>query len=200
MRATQAFQAPTQISASELIELMLHGSDPAILDLRTWDEYCRGHVPGSLSVPFDDLMAALDEFSSRASGFVFVCQKGDLSELARQHVTDDGQAPGTVLVGGYDQWVEVGGDIDVIPLPWPLERQIRFVAGMVVVTGLLLGMWHPAARWIVGGLGCALMFSGISGFCGLGNLLLRAPANRRPAPSVPDVIAELDRREMTRAS
>jgi rhodanese-related sulfurtransferase/DNA-binding transcriptional ArsR family regulator len=46
------------VEASELMELLSDGS-VIILDVRPEEEYRAGHIPGALSVPVDDLEAAL---------------------------------------------------------------------------------------------------------------------------------------------
>ena len=186
MRIPESFQTPTEIQATELVELMLHGSRPAILDLRSWQDYCSGHIAGALSVPFDELTTEAALSSDHGPGFILVSQDGDLAELARQRLEHLG-APVTVLVGGMDRWTTVGGDLEEVALPWPMERQIRFVAGGIVVVGLAAGAYYPPTRWIAAFIGSALMFSGVSGRCGLANLLMRLKWNRPAAPSVSDV-------------
>ncbi len=64
-----------------------------------------------------------------------------------------------------------------------LERQVRIVAGSLVVIGVVLGYFvHP---WFVGlsaFVGAGLVFAGITDFCGMGLLLAKFPWNaQKPA-------------------
>ncbi|NIP94254.1 MAG: DUF2892 domain-containing protein, partial [Akkermansiaceae bacterium] len=62
--------------------------------------------------------------------------------------------------------------------PWPLERQLRLAAGLLVLTGLTLALFWPGAivlSWLVGG---GLVFAALADWCGMGLLLAKAPWNR----------------------
>lgn len=60
-----------------------------------------------------------------------------------------------------------------------MERQIRLTAGIIVVLGLLLGFFvTPWFYLIVLFMGAGLIFSGLTGECGLGVLLMHLPWNK----------------------
>jgi len=65
-------------------------------------------------------------------------------------------------------------------MPMPLERQVRIAAGGLVFLGtalaLAVSLWFAVIPLFVGG---GLVYSGVSGTCGLGLLLARMPWNRR---------------------
>ena len=61
---------------------------------------------------------------------------------------------------------------------WSLERQVRLVAGTLVLTGILLGYFvHPGWLFLSGFVGCSLVIAGFTNFCLMGVLLARAPWN-----------------------
>jgi hypothetical protein len=63
-------------------------------------------------------------------------------------------------------------------VPWSLDRQVRFAAGLLVLVGLALALRWPAAialSWFVGG---GLVFAALTDWCGMGLLLAKAPWNR----------------------
>ena len=60
-----------------------------------------------------------------------------------------------------------------------LERQVRIVAGSLVLIGVILG-WqvHPAFYGLSGFIGAGLLFAGISNTCGMGMMLAKMPWNK----------------------
>ena len=60
-----------------------------------------------------------------------------------------------------------------------LERQVRIVAGALVLAGTLLGIfWNRLFLGLPALIGGGLVFAGITDTCGLGMLLARMPWNR----------------------
>ena len=60
-----------------------------------------------------------------------------------------------------------------------LERQVRIGAGALVVVGVVLAqMVNPGFVWLSAFVGAGLVFAGVTGFCGMGLLLAKAPWNR----------------------
>jgi acetyltransferase-like isoleucine patch superfamily enzyme len=60
-----------------------------------------------------------------------------------------------------------------------IERQVRIGAGILVLTGVILGfLIHPAFFGLSAFIGAGLVFAGVTDWCGMGLLLARAPWNR----------------------
>lgn len=82
--------------------------------------------------------------------------------------------------GGMAAWQAAG-----LPLegderaPWSIERQVRFVAGTLVLAGVLLGVFvaQPLV-WLAGLVGAGLVFAAATDTCTMGLLLARLPWNR----------------------
>jgi NADPH-dependent 2,4-dienoyl-CoA reductase/sulfur reductase-like enzyme/rhodanese-related sulfurtransferase len=76
--------------------------DPAthvLLDVRNFGEYAKGHVPGSLNIPVDELRSRLDEVPRRT---VFVhCQVGFRGHLATRILKENGYRSVFNITGGY---------------------------------------------------------------------------------------------------
>lgn len=92
-----------------------------------------------------------------------------------------------MLEGGLEAWRKAG-----LPLhldrkqPLPLMRQVQIGAGSLVLVGVLLG--YLASPWfflLAGFVGAGLLQAGVTGWCGMANLLQLMPWNRpdRPAPA-----------------
>jgi hypothetical protein len=59
-------------------------------------------------------------------------------------------------------------------------RQVQIAAGALVLLGLLLALLlSPWFALLSAAVGAGLIFAGLSGFCGLAELLQRLPYNRR---------------------
>jgi hypothetical protein len=61
-----------------------------------------------------------------------------------------------------------------------LERQVRVAAGLLVLTGVILGTWvHPGFHGLAGFVGAGLVFAGLTDWCGMAMLLAKMPWNQR---------------------
>jgi rhodanese-related sulfurtransferase len=85
-----------------------------------------------------------------------------------------------LLQGGLDAWAAAN-----LPLerdrkaPLELMRQVQIAAGLLVLTGTVLGLVvHPAFFGLPAFVGAGLTFAGATGFCGMARLLQNAPWNR----------------------
>jgi hypothetical protein len=61
---------------------------------------------------------------------------------------------------------------------WSLERQVRVVAGSLVLLGILLSLVHPAFLGLSAFVGAGLIFAGVTDYCGMALLLARMPWNK----------------------
>lgn len=76
--------------------------DVLILDVRSAEEYARGHVPGALNIPHTEVGARLDELSGAQHRPVVVyCEKGGRA----------GQAEATLLAAGFTDLHHLEGDM-----------------------------------------------------------------------------------------
>ncbi|AWN30519.1 MULTISPECIES: rhodanese-like domain-containing protein [unclassified Streptomyces] len=158
-----------------------------VLDVRTPGEYTSGHLPGALNVPLDQLQRALPDIrqAARRGDLLVVCASGARSENACKLLAEHGITAAT-LAGGTNAWVAEGHTLhhpEGTPrTAWAMERQVRLTAGTLVLTGLALGMIHPALQLISAGVAGGLVFSALTNTCGMAAVLAKLPYNRpRPA-------------------
>jgi predicted branched-subunit amino acid permease len=65
-------------------------------------------------------------------------------------------------------------------VPQGLERQVRFVAGLLVLLGVILSLVvHPYFIGISAFVGAGLTFAGATDWCGMGLLLAKMPWNQQ---------------------
>lgn len=154
-----------------------------VLDVRTPGEYAGGHLPGALNIPLDHLDRALPDIrdAARRGDILIVCASGARSERACHTLAAHG-IPTATLAGGTGAWAESGNALQhpegTRRTTWSMERQVRFTAGAVVLTGLALGRLRPAFRLASAGIAGGLVFSALSDTCGMAAILARLPHNR----------------------
>lgn len=176
--------APT-VSVSEVLE----GSDAVLLDVRTGAEHESVHIAGSVNVPLD----RLDEFAETIAGLgapiVCVCQTGNRAQQAMQKLVAAGASDVKVLEGGIVAWDKAGAPVERGKAKWAMDRQVRGVAGSLVLTGLVLGTKWPRARALAWMVGAGLTWSAISNSCYMAMALAKLPYNRSERDCAADIEA-----------
>ncbi|MEV1294559.1 YgaP-like transmembrane domain [Pseudonocardia sp. NPDC049635] len=114
------------------------------------------------------------------------------AEQGRRHLAAAGLDTARVLDGGVPAYAAAGGDVVHGRTVWAMERQVRLVAGSLVLTGILGGRFvSPKLRLLAGGIGTGLTFSALSDTCAMAGLLAKLPFNRGVVE--PDPAAVIDR-------
>lgn len=78
-------------------------TEPFVLDVRTPEEFARGHVPGATNIPVDDLRRRLGEVP-RDRPIVAYCQVGMRGYLATRILLQSGFPRTANLSGGWTTW------------------------------------------------------------------------------------------------
>jgi rhodanese-related sulfurtransferase len=157
-----------------------------ILDVRTPAEFGGTHVAGARNLPLDQVrqdnfVARITELGWKQGDAIYLlCKSGQRATMAADRLQGLGLNL-CVIEGGTDACALVGlpvnrGDRQVISL----ERQVRIVAGSLVLAGVLLGwLVNPACFVLSGFVGAGLVFAGVTDTCAMGMLLARMPWNRK---------------------
>lgn len=160
-------------------EARFRNKEVRLLDVRTPAEYEGRHIPGSTLIPLDELARFSNELADIAQPLVLVCRSGNRAEQAREQLAREGVTNAFVMEGGIKAWEAEGYDLKEGAKRWDLERQVRFAAGLMVLTGAALGfLVNPAFYAISAFVGAGLTFSAITNTCAMGTLLARLPYNR----------------------
>jgi rhodanese-related sulfurtransferase len=149
------------------------------IDVREYPEFASGHIADSVLVPLGTLVHTSRAWD-KADRLTFVCKSGRRAEQARQWLEAEGFSSLAVLDGGIDAWRADGKPLKIAERkPWAIERQVRIMAGTLVLLTLALGFfltpWVFLATAVVG---AGLVFAGISDTCMMGSLLAKLPWNR----------------------
>lgn len=172
----------TTITPQKLSELIHSGAAVELIDVRTPVEYREVHVSCARNVPLDQLNAA--QFAagrSAAEPLYVICRSGSRGKQACEKFLAAGYTNVVNVEGGTQAWDQAGLPVVRGKKAISLERQVRIAAGLLVVTGSVLG-YFVSPYWI--GLsafvGAGLTFAGITDTCGMGMLLARMPWNQVP--------------------
>ena len=186
------------IDAPTLVERLGDGSsaDPTLIDVRTPVEFEAGHIPGAVNIPLDQLEGSLDELRGALHDcdVVLVCRSGQRAGQAQQALQAAGLTSPAVLSGGITDWEKTGGPVNRGRRMWDLERQVRFAAGSLVLTGIAASTVAPRTKWLSAFVGGGLVFAAVSNTCAMGMALATMPWNRRGTPSAVCPVDQLSRK------
>ena len=94
---------PHVINNDELLEKANSNKDITIIDVREPAEYKFSHIPGSLSIPFNELESRLTEFDKNGEIFI-ICRSGNRSNFACQLMEKQGFSNVKNVIQGMVQW------------------------------------------------------------------------------------------------
>lgn len=151
-----------------------------LVDIRGADEHAREHIPGAVNLPLD----RIGDLPCDGRPVVFHCKSGmrTAANAAQLGAAAQG-APCYILEGGIEAWSKAGQPT-VADRSQPLEisRQVQLTAGALVLIGVLLGQFvAPGFFALSAFVGAGLIFAGVTGWCGLANLMRAMPWNRLTA-------------------
>ncbi|MFN3349362.1 rhodanese family protein [Pseudorhodoplanes sp.] len=176
--------ALTLISPQRAAELMREGA--VLVDIRERDEHARERIEGARH----HALSLLDREHPARPGddvLIFHCRSGARTTQNAPQLAK-GVPAGVetyVLDGGIEAWKKAGLPVTVDrKAPLPIMRQVQIAAGSLVVLGTVLGATvSPGFYLLAGFVGAGLVFAGVTGFCGMANVLALMPWNRQPTSS-----------------
>ena len=170
------------IKPGELAELHKNGKKIDLIDVRTPVEYREVHVEFARNVPLDQLDAAglmQARHGSADESLYVICRSGSRGEQACEKFLKSGFSNVFNVEGGTMACVEAGLPVVRGKKAISLERQVRVVAGSLVLLGAALGWFvHPAFIALSAFIGAGLVVAGITDTCGMGMILARMPWNQ----------------------
>jgi rhodanese-related sulfurtransferase len=177
----------------ELQELLQRHTALTMIDVRTPAEFSSAHIPGSYNVPLDQLPEHADLLRSvNGEPVVLICRSGSRARQAETTLLGADLPRVHVLQGGLAAW-----EAQRLPLRrgaarWSLERQVRGVAGALVLGGVVAGwlVWPPLTA-LAAAVGGGLAFSAVTDTCGLAMLLSRLPYNRQPTCDISGMLQQM---------
>lgn len=173
------------ISANELREKIAAGHAIELIDVRTPVEFRKFHASGAKLLPLDQFDAQV--LSRSATGEIYLlCQSGGRAKQAAEKLMAAGFKNAVVVEGGTQAWEQAGLPVQRGKPTIPLERQVRIVAGAMVLLGSSLCFFvHPYMIALNVFVGASLLVSGLTGACGMGMVLAKMPWNQVRDNSLP---------------
>ena len=167
------------ISPTDARRLLDKGA--TLVDIREADEHAREKIPGARNLPLSKLAEA--DLGAHHKLIIFHCKSGARTQANAPRLAAklDPACDAFVVDGGLDAWRKAGLPVATDRRqPIELQRQVQMGAGSLVFVGTLLGLlvspWFFAVPAFVG---VGLITAGLTGFCGMARMLMRAPWNRQ---------------------
>ncbi|KPM57338.1 sulfurtransferase [Frankia sp. R43] len=183
---------PATIDAATLTQLMATAQPPRLVDVRTPGEFETAHIPGSHNVPLDLLRTHLSDLRTHLDDHVvLVCGSGQRAAAAAADLAAAGVASPLVLTGGLGAWQALDAPVRAGRPRWELERQVRLVAGSLVLGSVAASTVIPRAKWVAAGIGTGLTVAALTNTCTMAMLLAKLPYNRGARLDIDGVIATL---------
>jgi rhodanese-related sulfurtransferase len=186
--------APTAdaITSGDLRKLLESSTAPRVVDVRTPAEFETSHISGSYNVPLDVLDQHTREVAERLDqGVVLVCRSGQRSTKAQTLLRNAGLTGGRVLDKGITDWEGQGYSVDRGAQRWDLERQVRLVAGSIVLSSVVGSVAIPRLKWLAAGIGGGLTYAAISNTCAMATALSKLPYNRGASSDAQTILSGL---------
>jgi rhodanese-related sulfurtransferase len=147
------------------------------IDVRTPGEYRASHIEDVENFPLDQIEARSEEFKNFKEIYI-QCGTGARSAQAakkiRQHkmVIFD-------FCGGLTEWTNAGYPVIEKKGTLPIIRQVMITAGSLVLLGAIASLLgYSYGVYLAGFIGAGLLFSGVSGWCGMALVLGKMPWNK----------------------
>ena len=158
----------------------LENGDIHLVDVREQVEFAGSRVAEARSLPLSELEKRHTELDHSKPIYV-MCRTGRRSAEAQKLLARLGFQNVINVSGGIEEWRK-----NRLPLerdekaPWSIERQVRFAAGALVLSGVLLSIFvHPYFIAVPGLIGLGLVITAAIDWCGMGLLIAKMPWNRR---------------------
>ncbi|MBR1127375.1 rhodanese family protein [Bradyrhizobium iriomotense] len=152
-----------------------------LIDIREADEHAREKIIGARNLPLSRLDEA-DLATHPGTPVIFHCKSGARTQAngSRLAAKLDGTCDAFIVGGGLDAWRKAGLPVATDRRrPLELQRQVQIGAGSLAFFGTLLGLLVSPWFFVVPAfVGAGLMTAGVTGFCGMARILMRAPWNR----------------------
>jgi len=170
------------IDTETLREMLSTHAPVQTLDVRSAAEFATGHVPGAVNIPMEQVESRIEDLPQ--GPLVLICEGGKRAEIVAGWLAERPNV--TVLAGGTRAWKNAGYPvIACAPCRWTLERQVRLIAGLLVLVGTLAAVLiNPKWLYLAMFIGAGLTFAGATNICGMAVVLAKMPWNSERKPKL----------------
>lgn len=175
------------VSPQAVEDLLRAGRTIELIDVRTPAEFGELHLTCARNEPLERLDPA-KVMAARTGDpdepLYVICRSGKRGEQACQKFLAAGFENVINVDGGTLACADAGLAVVRGKKAMPLERQVRIVAGLLVLAGAVLAVVvHPWCIGLSGFVGAGLVFAGITDTCPMAMLIAKMPWNQVAAPT-----------------
>jgi rhodanese-related sulfurtransferase len=165
----------TVISPEETLRKIQQGA--LLVDIREVDEVQREWVKDAVNYPLSTLH---DPINITNNEVIFTCRSGMRTQQNETLLASKINKPGYILEGGINGWVKAGNKtFKNLKQPLEINRQVQITAGSFGLIGAILALTlSPNFAYIPAFIGAGLVFSGVTGTCGMAKMLKIMPWNK----------------------
>ena len=160
--------------------LLKQDSQAKILDVRSALEFSQVHIEHSLNIPIDIISAKINELSQSRQNYLVLCHTGNRAAMAADMLIQSGIHTVKVMEGGIIRWQKEKLPVIKGQGGMSLERQVRLIAGSLVLLGIMMS-WrlHWAFIFVSVFVSSGLIYAGLTDNCLMGMLLMKLPYNKK---------------------
>lgn len=147
-----------------------------IVDVRSRDEFARGHIPQSINIPLEELPQALPRLQQLPK-VILSCQSGNRAQQAYTQLSAQNVRPLYVLAGGLHGWRGAKRPVQSWQRGISLMRQVQIVAGAMILAGYFI----PTLSVLPLIVGAGLLVAGLTNTCLMAQVLSKMPWNHASA-------------------
>ncbi len=146
-----------------------------IIDVRNDFEFKAKRIDGSINIPLPVLENNLSKLNQDKPCYL-ICRSGKRAYLAQDILVKHGFKP-IVLTGGIMSYDASNLPVinEKVGLHFSIEQQVQILVGSLILLGVSIRQW----QFLIIVCGVGLLYTGLSGSCLLGKLLMKAPWNNR---------------------
>ena len=163
----------------EVIDSEASNDTVAFINVCTPAEFKERHIEGVRNIPLDTLDQHVDELNAKSTVYIH-CRSGNRGRQAIEKLDKLGVTAELVNVeGGLMAWQEAGLATKSLTNRMPIMRQVLLAAGSLILIGFIgAHTVYEGLRFIIPVVGAGLVFSGLTGWCGMAMFLSKMPWNK----------------------
>ena len=128
---------------TDIKTIMEENDDYIIVDVRTFEEYCEGHIPGAINIPNEDIVNTEPELLANKEQMILIyCRSGNRSKQAAEKLANMGYT-NLIEFGGIIDW---DGEIVIGEEPYNLLLQLRLPMPDVLTYKIQFPKWPGLGR------------------------------------------------------
>ncbi|MEI6832217.1 MAG: MBL fold metallo-hydrolase [Candidatus Omnitrophota bacterium] len=168
------------VSPRNALALVEKNPQVKLLDVRSVLEFSQVHIKDSINIPIDILSTKINDLSQTQQSYIVLCRTGNRSPMAADMLIQSGIHGVKVMQEGITHWQREGLPVIKGEGGISLERQVRLIAGSLVLFGIIMSWFvHWAFIFISVFISSGLIYSGLSDNCLMGMLLMKLPYNKK---------------------